>query len=120
MPYKVEKIQNYVYIKAYGKYGFEDASGSQNEALQFIKNDKLERILVNIAEIENEFSVTESVQIISRVPEVFPHYVKHAVIFSETALRDITAIFSDNFSFNRGINVRVFDNENDALNWLLE
>ena len=120
MPYKVEKVDNYVHIKAHGQYGFNDASGSQNEALNFIKSDNLERILVDISEIENEFSFSESMQIISRVPEVFPRHVKHAVIFSETTLRNMTAGFSDNFSSNRGINVRVFDKEDDALDWLLK
>ena len=119
MPYTVEKIENYVYIKAFGKYDFEDASGSQNEALEFINGDNIERILVNISEIENEFSFNESMQIISRVPEVFPRHVKHAVIFSENALQKMTAGFSDDFSFNRGINVRVFANQEDALDWLL-
>lgn len=118
MPYKVEKVEDYVYIKAHGLYNYHVASGSQNEALNFINNDKLERILVDISEIQNEFTFAESMQIISRVPEVFPRHVKHAVIFSENALRTITAGFSENFSFNRGINVRLFENKEDAIDWL--
>jgi hypothetical protein len=120
MPYKVESKEEYVYIKAFGQYGFQEASGSQNEALEFIKTENLNRVLVNISEIENEFTFNETMQIVSRVPEVFPRHVKHAVIFSETVLRDMTAGFSDDFSANRGINVRLFDNEKDALGWLLK
>lgn len=111
---------NLIYLKIEGLVTLEDGKKMQDETQKFVETTDCDKVLIDITKMSHEYKFSEIMQIFGRIPEIFPKNVKHAIVFSKTTFDVAIAKFSEDFSFNRGINIRFFETVEDARSWLID
>ena len=106
--------ENLIRVRAWGAGTIEDWLSSQEQVIQLHDKYGALQLLVDVREQESAPSIVD----IYDFGAGWPHGIRTAILVGEKTREDQQ--FLETVAFNRGKQMRVFDTEADALNWLSE
>ncbi len=118
MPATLTKDGNLVYLKIDGFVTLNDGKKIQDKTNAFIEEGDCDKVIVDITEMSHEYKIFEIAEIFGRIPEIFPPHVRHAIVFSRETHDISIAEFSATYSYNRAINIKLFEDMAEAKEWL--
>lgn len=121
MTYRLElrKEKDVVYVRASGIRSRETVSSIAHEILDACDKHQVDRVLVNVQELTGRLSIFDSFMLVA---EEFPK-LKRRQILKKAALVDNRERrerfrFFELLAHNRGYNLRIFDDADEALEWI--
>lgn len=120
MPYKIhfQKDSNCVILVLTGELNLEQARIARNELRDALTAHQCNRILIDETRVEKKLSVIDQHQFTTEYGSELPPDVRIAVVVRREQISE--ARFVENVAFNRGIHLRIFPNQKNAINWLSE
>jgi hypothetical protein len=110
----------YLYIKMKGKFVLADLRDIFFECVEKARSNTLNRLFLDITLIkginDNEISTIDRFNVTKFIAEFIPKHFKLA--FVETPLQLKGGRFGETVMLNRGANVKITSNYNEALEWL--
>jgi len=103
-------------VELYGELDNEEVLKGIAEVQRMSKKEGVNKVLVDATRVETAPSTGETFWIFSSSPSVF----RQAVLIHKSQTISADAAFIEDVSYNSGRATRVFDNREDALNWLFE
>ena len=119
MSYKIEFAGNdgYVCLTYSDDVSVNEAERGREKAVDKIKSIKHKRLLVDIRCITSKLKISELYSFSSSHPGILPIGIKVALLVRFDDMK--RGKFAENIAFNRGINLRIFNEKNEALKWLI-
>ncbi|MBN2317109.1 MAG: hypothetical protein JXM79_24500 [Sedimentisphaerales bacterium] len=118
MTYRIrfQKDNNCVFLVYSGEVHIDEARLARKELREVLAAHLCNRILVDETRAEKKISVIDQHQFTTEYGSEFSSDVHIAVIVRQEQISE--ARFVENVAFNRGIHLKIFPNQKDAINWL--
>ncbi len=126
MSYKISLIQeeNVIQTVFRGKVTIIDLGIIFQKNLKLAKKHQANLFLVDCLEMVDTTSLVvenyEAGILLTQVIKQIPKRIRSAMILSPSPKARENLLFFETVTHNRGVNVRTFENREDALSWLLE
>jgi hypothetical protein len=126
MPYKINHLEeeNIIETVYRNKVKLIDVSIVFQKNLLLAKKHRINLFLVDCTEmVDTKSMVVENYEagiLFRQLIKQIPKRVKNAIILSHHQLARENLLFFEMVTRNRGVNVRTFENREDALSWLLQ
>ena len=118
MPYSVELKKKFVFVHYEGEVTPEESEASSGEVLRFARQSELPRVVIDIRDVIGEPSPQDLRSLMEANAEVTPPRPHTAFIVREDQYARFR--FIEDFAVSRGMPIRVFVDEDEALNWLAD
>ena len=120
MGYTVEFVKdaNYIQVVLQGEVTKEDHYNSTAEAVDAVSASSCSRLLVDTTRAKLKMSATEDYDFVSQLPSQYPVGMRIAVVVHADDFNYHK--FIENVARNRGLQLTVFGDSIQALNWLLD
>lgn len=120
MAHKVEFDENIraVRVTHYGVCDLTDLTQAREKAVVMLQEHRVASILVDTTAIKNTPSTITSFEFSSTHKDVISYDVKIAVVVDVLRMKD--GLFAETVAVNRGISMKMFQEEKNALAWLFE
>ena len=120
MAYTVEFVKGakYIQVALLGEVTKEDHYNSTDKAVHAVSANSCNRLLVDTTQAKLKMSATEDYDFVSQLPPQYPIGTRIAVVVHPDDANYHK--FIENVARNRGLQLSVFSDKNQALNWLLD
>lgn len=120
MSYKIEvnNDSGYIHVLHYGESDVEEFIRVGQDALSFVTEHRIFRVLADVSGITNKASITDLFTSTTHHAETAQVRPKTA-IFGKPEQRE-ELYFLETVGVNRGMNLKIFTDSDDALKWLLK
>lgn len=120
MAYTVELVKDakYVSVVLTGKVTRNDVENARDEANLALTANGWNRLLVDVTRGNRKLSVAEDFEFTSEHQSSFPVGVRMALVVRPDELEYFR--FTENVAQNRGVNMKLFRDKIQALNWLFD
>jgi len=126
MDLQITSHSNYLYVQVYGQVSLSDANAKFKQVLKAVVQNQSTRILVNCTELSGNLSTSDrylhSEFAAKQIREYRQEHTFPSVRFAYVLNTEIAdpRRFGEIVAHNRGIIVKTFMSEQDALQWLLK
>jgi hypothetical protein len=121
MSYTIRIIEKAVVeIVHVGDFGSDEARRARDEAAELMFAEKLNRILADISKAKVRDSTLGLFRFNATHYDVLPRNTRIATLLVLDTLDPSLAEFSETVALNRGIQLRLFQDRETALKWLLK
>lgn len=110
----LEKRSGYVYFEYPDRYEYTELIELIQQIDQVCAAENSQKVMVNFLAINDEVSLMDRFKLAVKGAQMINHTVRIACIFHTDRLDR----FAENVAVNRGLNTRIFNNMQDALEWL--
>ena len=110
---------DYLHVIVKGISSLPDNIDLQKKILKASKENQINRVLVDIRDLKNPTSITEVYQLSKEIGANLRNTLFKAAVLHGENRREHES-FLETTMKNRGVNLMTFENEKDALDWLLE
>jgi hypothetical protein len=115
MKKEIEIRKSYIYFKVTGLYpGYESTISVIKEIVELTKKHNINKILIDLSDIQDNPKIIEHYDLGEKAARIWGHFLKIALL---NRADKITGLF-ENVAVNRGANVRVLSNFEQAELWL--
>lgn len=115
--YSFENKEKYLYLRIVGEYSYEDAISYLSLMLEECEKVNKDKLLINMLEIKGaDISAVDRFLLGEKIAEIIRKRIKIALAFPE---ENITKLF-ETVASNRGADIGVFGNLENAIIWLLK
>lgn len=120
VPYKIEIVTNpgYINVDQYGEVTMDDVEVIRREIFELVAREKLSRVLVDVREQSNDFSITELFNMTVDHAVAQTPFPKPRVCLVVRRDQEDNARFIENVGLNRGLPIKCFIDKEAALAWL--
>lgn len=120
MEFTITKVieHKYLLLTMTGDANLEQLIQAQSEIESTLADLGWNRLLVDISQMTSKLSITQDYEFTKSFAPTIPGKRKTATITSPDMVEDFH--FHENVAQNRGINLKVFADRQQALDWLLE
>lgn len=119
MSYTVElHDDHYIAVLHEGAFSGRELFAARREFSELAKSSGVRRVLADVARVIGNISTFDTYEFSSSHHEYLPADIKIAVLIKNDQEND--ARFAEDVATNRGINIKMFTDKNDALRWLLQ
>ena len=120
MAYGVELVKDakYVRVALTGELTRNDLENAREETIRALTANGWNRLLVDVTRGNRKLSVAEDFEFTSEHQSSFPAGVRTALVIRPDELEYFR--FTENVAQNRGVNMKLFLDKIQALNWLLD
>ena len=118
MPFSAELKEGFVLVRHEGVVTPEEAEASSVEALRLARMNKVSRVIVDLRGVTNEPDPRDLRSVMEGTAEITPPRPHAAIIVREDQHPQFR--FIEDFAASRGMPIRVFIDEDEAVNWLAE
>ena len=118
LPYKLELHSDYIKLILDGEMSPEDHQMARGAAFQKLEETGIPKLLINATQAKPKMSVSDDYKFTTQHPDKQPKGVVTAIVYNqeeEEKYRFIETVMS-----NRGLKIKIFTNEDEALTWMLE
>ena len=113
--FKIIPDNKLIIVSINGSWNKADYVVIRNEVSELLETTNAKRILFDVRQLKGNSTTTEVFEIAS---EVFPIWIKYAVVYSENKDKDGLAKFGETVALNRGGQIKVFPDIAGAKQWL--
>ena len=119
--YKSEDRQNYIYLVGEGiEDGLEEDKQIHEMIVTLCKEHNCNRVLIDDQQVTYTASILSIYQLAEHYAKAdIPRFIKRAAVVANPDYKETNEFF-ENTTRNRGINLRLFYNVEDAETWLLK
>ncbi len=119
MSYTIELASNdgYVCLTHTDDVSVKEFERGREEVIDVIKSIKHKRLLVDTRCITSKIKIGDHYSFTSSHPGVLPIGIKIALLVRFDDMK--SGKFAEDIAFNRAINLRTFNEKNEALKWLI-
>lgn len=116
---KIKKEEHYVSAFATGIRNRENISSMAQEILDACKQHQVDKVLIDVREMNGRLSIFDSLAIISKDFSKLKQFriLNKAVIVDAESRRERFSFF-EQVARRRGYNIRVFDDVDEAIEWI--
>ena len=111
---KVNRGLEIIELRSYGAVSREEVIESMNKINQLSEETGIKLLLVDSRQVDAMPSTVDQFELTSK----FPRFLKMAVLILADAELLETYKFGETVGFNRGIPIRIFVSESEAIEWL--
>ena len=114
----------YLHIKISGKFSLTEANDNFVKIMNAAEQSGVNRLLIDCLNLEGAMNTSERLQyssfVVKQVDEFSTKGVPRGIRLSYVVLPPLAdpGRFGETFAVNRGVNVRIFDTIDEAINWL--
>lgn len=112
--FTIEKRSGYVYFEYPGEYNFKQVLDMLKEINRVIAEENAGKVLVYFQNVAHEVTMTDRFNLAVQGAASLRSSVHIACVFNTKTLDR----FAENVAVNRGLNVRLFNDMQEALAWL--
>jgi hypothetical protein len=116
MPYTTAIKKGFLLVRHEGEVTASEARAARMEAIGLVRENRISRIVVDLREVTGEADSDELRLVMEGNAEVKPPRPHAAVIVREDQYPKLR--FIEDFAVSRGMPIRVFVAENEAMSWL--
>lgn len=109
---------DYVLFEIQAKLDLEDLEAARAEIVATLKEHGCDRLLADASDVESKRSVLDDYQITSSHASHFPPDTRHAMLVK--ASDEDYMQFVENVARNRGVEMNMYIDREEAIDWLLE
>ena len=119
--YRIEKRKDYLYLAGEGtEVDLDDNQQIHQMIVNLCKEHDCQRVLVDDRVVTYTASISSIFYLVKYYAEVdIPRHIKRAAVVANSIYKETNSFF-ETTAYNRGINLRVFYNHEEAEAWLLE
>ena len=118
MPFSADLKEGLVLIRHEGIVTPEEAEASSAEALRLTRSNKISRVIVDLRGVTNEPDPRDLRLVMEGNAQITPPRPHAAIIVREDQWEQFR--FIEDFAASRGMPIRVFVDEDEAVSWLAE
>jgi hypothetical protein len=121
MPYDINfKLeQDFLRVTAYGAASLPDNLDLGKKILKYCSEKNLDKVLVDVRELGDPTTITEAYELGKEVGPLAIGILKKAALLHGENRLELEKFFQTTMH-NRGVNLRAFLDEREAIGWLLE
>jgi hypothetical protein len=116
MPYSTEIRQGLLLLRHKGNVTQEEVETTRAEVLELVRLHKLSRVIIDLREVTSDVDSDALRSVMEANAKVVPPRPHAAVIVRDDQHPQLR--FIEDFAVSRGMPVRVFVSEDDAMDWL--
>jgi hypothetical protein len=117
MPFSTELKDGYLLVRHEGEVTLEEAQHAGAEALRLVESNQLTRVLVDIRRVTGDADPGDLRAMMEGHAKVLPPRPHAAIVVRADQLPAFR--FVEDFAISRGMPIRVFVDEREALDWLI-
>lgn len=110
----IERKKGYLYVEYSKPYNVDDLINLSKEALDISKNEGIKKLLLDVSQMPGKVKPMDRYEIGVKSALLFRYKLKIAVLYK---IEEING-FAETVASNRGMNVKIFSNRDEALDWL--
>jgi hypothetical protein len=118
MPFSTETRKDFVLIRHEGEVTPDEINAARIEALRLVRTNGLSRLIIDIRDTTGDADPKDLRNMMEDNAKVTPPRPHAAVVVR--ADQYPTFRFIEDFAVSRGMPIRVFVDENEAMNWLTD
>ena len=112
------KKPNYLYVKVKGKRSVDSIKEATKQIAEKCDKLKCESALVDIREFKERINFSEIFELVAEnLPKIINHKINKVAIVDMEGY-NFNKQFFENVAINRGHNVKIFTDMNEAIQWL--
>ena len=112
------KKHDFLFVKVKGNRSIETIMDSTKQIVEKCNKKKCSKVLVDVRNFNNRINFSDIFNLVSKdLPDIINHKIKKVAIVDVDG-HNFNKEFFENVAVNRGHNVKIFTDINNAMDWL--